>query len=144
MSLLKLNAGAGVILAVLAMLAATSKIALADTTTLICHMNDNPYWYEEGPSSIELNEAQSTVVVHYAAYHGKRSGYTGPSADTRGPFHATFSADTITWQESNGENGYTNFTINRLTGFFGGKLFYNGKSGGDTNSYTCHAAQKQF
>lgn len=131
-------------LIVLAMLVAGSKSAWADTTTLICHMNDNPYWYEEGPTSIELNETQSTVVVHYAPYHGKRSGYTGPSAETTGPFQATFSADTITWQEKNGESGYTDFTINRVTGFFGGKLFYDGKSGGDTNSYTCQAARRQF
>jgi hypothetical protein len=140
MSFIKSSGGIWVTFIALAMLAAGSKIALADTTTLICHMNNNPYWYEEGPTSIELNEAQSIVVVNYAAYHGKRSGYTGPPAVTRGPFQATFSADIITWQDGNGK-----FTINRLTGVFSGKVFFpDGRDGDDTLSYTSHAAQKQF
>jgi hypothetical protein len=144
MSFLKFNSGAYVILIALAMLAAGSKIALADTTNLICHMNDNKFWVEEGPTTIELNEAQSSVVINYAPYHGKTPRYTGPSAVTKGPFQATFGAHTITWQEKNGENGYVNYTINRVTGFFVGHLFYDGKDGGYTNSYTCHAGQKQF
>ena len=139
MSLLKLHSGTCVTLAVSAMLLVSSKIALADTTTLICHMNDNPYWYEEGPTSIELNEAQSTIVVHYAAYHGNAAVIRPASCNER-TVSATFSADIITWQDGNGK-----FTINRLTGVFSGKVFFpDGRDGGDTLCYTCHTAQKKF
>ena len=43
MSFLKLNDSACVTLVALAMLVASSKIALADTTNLICQMNDNKF-----------------------------------------------------------------------------------------------------
>jgi hypothetical protein len=151
MSFLKLSGGKCVTFVVLAMLAASSKIALADTTKLICHMNDNIYWVEEGPTTIELNEAQGTVVaINYSAYHRApqspfahiRQGYVN-DARTTGPFSATFTADTITWHDVNREM-YTNFSIDRTTGVFVGHTFVNGKFNGDTLSYTCHAGQKQF
>ena len=154
MSFLKLNGCACRTFAILTMLVASPEIALADTTKLICHMNDNIYWVEEGPTTIELNEAQGTVVaINYSAYHRApqsphaniRQGYV-TDARTTGPFSATFTADTITWQDVNPRYPtiYGNFSIDRTTGVFVGHLFADGRSNGDSLSYTCHAAQKQF
>ena len=154
MTFIQSRGGKCVTLVALAMLVATSKIALADTTKLICHMNDNIYWVEEGPTTIELNEAQGTVVaINYSAYHRApqspyaniRQGYV-TDARTTGPFSATFTADTITWQDVNPRYPtiYGNFSIDRTTGVFVGHLFVDGKPNGDTLSYTCHAGQKQF
>ena len=112
-------------------------------------MNDNIYWVEEGPTTIALNETQGTVVaINYSAYHRApqspyaniRQGYV-TDARTTGPFSATFTADTITWQDVNPRYPtiYGNFSIDRTTGVFVGHLFADGKSNGDTLSYTCRA-----
>ena len=147
MSFLKLSGGICVTFAALAILAVSSKIALADTTTLICHMNDNKFWVEEGPTTIELNEAQGTVVtINYSKQHGAPgSGIGGGSVGGRstGPFPATFSDNAITWQST--EAGVTGTcTINRLTGIYACKTLMNGQFYDNAASYTCNAAQKKF
>ena len=143
MSFLKLNGGTCVTLVVLAMLMASSKIALADTTNLICQMNDNKFWVAEGPATIALNEAQGAVVLNFPKVHGAPgSGITGGSVGggSFGPYKATFSADTITYSDTQG----TTCTINRLTGVYSCGAFLNGKFYNSAISYTCNAAQKKF
>jgi hypothetical protein len=147
MIFIRSRGGACMTLAALAMLLASSKIALADTTKLICHMNDNKFWVEEGPTTIELNEAQSTIVaINFSKVHGAPgSGIGGGSVGGRsiGPFPATFTADTITFSIQDASSS-TNCTINRLTGVYSCKVSVNGNSYDQGTSWTCHAAQKQF
>jgi len=145
-----------VTLAVLAMLVAPPKIALADTTTLICHM-DKGLEVELGPTTIELNEARGTVVVNFGARHSANPDIPPTvgiwPAHSEEPHQATFSADTITWQvtypvpnipgvtwSSPPSPTTYNYTINRRTGVF--NAIVNGQV--DAHSYTCQAAQKQF
>ena len=137
MTFLKLNGGTCVTLVVLAMLAASPKIALADTTSLVCHMAmDNPNYVEDDSTTIELNEAQSTVTVHFGKAH-----YSNPygeyKAYTIGQLSAKFDTNTISFSAKNGLfGGNSNYVINRLTG----SLYDN-----TTNwKWKCRAAQKQF
>jgi hypothetical protein len=110
-------------------------------------MNDNKFWVEEGPTTIQLNEAQSTVVaINYSKVHGAPGsgiccGSTGGLS--YGPFPATFSADTITWQSA--ESGIeSKCAINRLTGIFACQTLLNGRWADNAANYTCNAAQKRF
>ena len=147
MIFIRSRGGACVTLIALAMLAASSQVVRADTTTLISHMNDNKFWVEEGPTTIQLNEAQSTVVaINYSKVHGAPGsgiccGSTGGLS--YGPFPATFSADTITWQSA--ESGIeSKCAINRLTGIFACQTLLNGRWADNAANYTCNAAQKRF
>jgi hypothetical protein len=147
MIFIRSRGGACVTLIALSMLAASSQVVRADTTTLICHMNDNKFWVEEGPTTIQLNEAQSTVVaINYSKVHGAPGsgiccGSTGGLS--YGPFPATFSADTITWQSA--ESGIeSKCAINRLTGIFACQTLLNGRWADNAANYTCNAAQKRF
>ena len=101
--------------------------ALADTTTLICHV-DNPGLFglfeDEPTTTIELNEAQGSVVVHLAAYHfttppdgltGGTDGRGGGAPRLVGPRPAIFGNDTITFSDPLLPGDYI---INRLTGAF--------------------------
>ena len=117
--------------------------ALADTTTLICHI-DNPGLFglfeDEPTTTIELNEAQGSVVVHLAAYHftnppdgltGGTDGRGGGKARSIGPRPAIFGNDTITFSDGDGD-----YIINRLTGAF---AYPHGMKWG-----TCQPGKKQF
>jgi hypothetical protein len=144
MKFIQSRGGKCVTLVALAMLVATSKIALADTTTLICHMNDPMGFYVEfGPSTIELNKAQSTVTVHFSATRFSSSGNPNPAftpANLLGPLQATFSADTITFKDQWGRT----YILNRLTGVLSTQILLNGVMQTLAQTYNCHAAQKQF
>jgi len=84
----------------------------AEATTLICHLNTNlsPF-VEDQPTTVELNETQSTVIVHIGAGHHSDPYWSSPSS-TIGPMQATFTADTISFPSTAGDS----FTIDRLTG----------------------------
>jgi hypothetical protein len=133
MSFIKSSGGIWVTLIALAMLAAGSKIALADTTNLVCYVDVHNV-EQDDPTNIELNEAQSTVTVHFGKAHYKNP-YLEYKAYTIGPLPAKFETNTITFSHQNG-TFYSNYVINRLTG----SLFDN-----TTNwKWNCQAAQKKF
>ncbi len=120
----------------LALLLASSQVAVADTTKLICSLGNSPN-AEDGPTTIELNEAQGSVVIHFAGYHVRpESGLQGGGPPrTIGPLSATFSDDTITFFNPQYPQ-QDQFKINRLTGEL-------------TNTFTnwkwaCEKGQKKF
>ena len=112
---------------------AVSSAALADTTTLVCDVppSDRVIFY--GVPTIDLNEVQGTVTIHYPSWRSSRGGSTFEEK-TLGPIPANFGAETITIPpvEVPGFSLTKTETINRVTGFF------------SLNQWTCHAARKQF
>ena len=115
-----------------------SAAAEAGTTTLICTSSDETN-VEDEATTIQLNEAQSTVIAHYASFH-LRPGtdmIQGPThPQVVGPLPAVFGADTITFTYT--MEGYAfDGTINRLTGAFS-------LNAGAINKWTCQPGQKQF
>ncbi len=118
----------------MAALLATSTAAIADPTTLICIADAANVWKDDEPSTIELNEAQSSIAVHFAA----QTGILGPqyrvSAHASGPIRATFGADTISFSDQ----GF-DYTLNRLTGSLLRLV------GSDVAlRWTCQPGKKQF
>jgi hypothetical protein len=96
----------------LTVLLAASTAALADTTKLVCHLGEQLY-KEDGPTIIELNEAQSSVVVHFGGSQmANPPGVLPPR--TIGPVPAVFGTDAITIPEPSYPEG--SFVLNRLTG----------------------------
>jgi hypothetical protein len=152
MSVLKLKGGARAALVALALLAASSLMARAEKVTLICHPKFGNVIYEDEPTTIVLNEAESTVVVNFSAAHLKNpDGITGGvdghgginSQASIGPLPAVFSNDTITFSNSNGR-AYVGFgVINRLTGAFVFK--YNDHDPVTVwQMWNCEAGKRQF
>ena len=137
MLFLKLNGGVGAVVAFFALLMVTQP-AMAQTTTLICNLDPAQAFTEAEPSTIELNEAKSSIAVHYSAETvlGSLSGGRIPAYST-GPLAATFSADTISFSVPHySDANYTmSYTINRLTGS------WVSSSG---LKRTCRAGKKQF
>jgi hypothetical protein len=108
--------------------------ALADTTTLLCHVRQDGFYSDDEPTIVELNQAQGTVVVHFSAEHNVAPGVTGGEdgqggflAYSMGPMPAVFGANAITFS--------TGSTINRLTGDF---VANNGQK------FTCKPGKPQF
>jgi hypothetical protein len=144
MPLTKLDHGTWTLLLCVFALLAASQPAHADTTILVCRLDTNieRMFVDEGPTTIELNEAGSTVTVHFAAKHPAPNsgilsgGYT--AAYTVGPLHATFGPDTVTFQS---EDGSLIFTINRVTGQL------NARQPGDLppgEQWNCQVGKRQF
>ena len=90
-----------------AILVMASQTALADTTTLIC---DTGLPLDMGPTTIELNAAQSKVTLHLPAL--KNSSIP---ARTSGPLLARFGRDEINFSRTDGGVRHT-YVLNRLTG----------------------------
>ena len=134
MSFLKLNGGAGMVLVALVLLAASSEAARAEATTLVCNLE--PFEIKEDePTTIELNEAQSSVIVHFSATHWSEPGPGHGPAKSLGPLPAKFDTDTITFHDPSSEKD-GDYIINRLTGNFHWVH--------PNWNWTCHAAKKQF
>lgn len=116
-------------------LVAASDIARADTVTLVCRI-DSSVVVETQPTTVELNEAQSAVVVNFAP-----NRYTvGPgelhAAWGFGPVQATFSDNVIAFSGGNVPSNVRHYEINRTTGVFLDK---------DINwHWTCAPGKKQF
>jgi hypothetical protein len=104
MSFLKLNGGACVMLAALAMLLASYQIAMADTTTLVCH-DSTP-----NPTTLDLDEAKGLVTIH-------RSDWPGHPGPTEVFPQAKFTQNEITFERDILSEHQT-YRINRLTGDF--------------------------
>jgi len=125
-------------------LGAASQNVVADTTTLICQVAV-PNVIEDGATTIELNEAQSTVVVHFSANHyiNMPTSEEHPSRSI-GPFPAQFSNDTITFSDPNPNDYFRVFSISRITGAFVMADVQSNLNGIQNWRWTCHAGQKQF
>ena len=118
-----------------AILVMASQTAIADTTTLIC---DTGLPLDMGPTTIELNAAQSTITLHLPAL--KNSSIP---ARTRGPLRATFSRDEIDFSRTEGGVRHT-YVINRLTAVVQDTAVNLGGGPGFSESWTCHVGKKQF
>jgi hypothetical protein len=106
--------------------------ALAGPTTLVCHMGEQLY-KEDGPTIIELNEAQSSVVVHFS---GSQMAYPKGVVPPRtiGPLSAVFGTDEITFPEPSSPS--QSYVLNRLTGDLFQKI--------SNWKWTCQAGNRQF
>ena len=118
-----------------AILIMASQTAFADTTTLIC---DTGLPLDMGPTTIDLNAAQSTVTLHFPAL--KNSSIP---ARTSGPLRATFSRDEIDFSRTEG-NVRHSYIINRLTAIVQDTAVNLGGGPGFSESWTCHVGKKQF
>ena len=119
----------------LAVLTMASTAATAQTTTLICNLIAPNVFTEDEPTTIELNEAQSSVAVHFSESTLSLNGGRYPEFSI-GPLQATFAADTISFSDP---PNALNYTLNRLTGRFT-RLF----KGEFAQGWTCQAGKKQF
>src|SRR5450759_4111406 len=90
-------------------LVSSSPMATANATNLICQQRPSDGWNDDEPMLVELNEAQSSFVIHFPP-HSYRDQHL--PANTQGPIPAKFSKDTITFSVG----GSTNYVLNRLTG----------------------------
>lgn len=116
-----------------ALVVGSSQVAIAETTTLICDVPHSDRVITDGVPTIDLNEAQGTITIHYAAWRSVNGGSPFP-ATTLGPIPAEFGPDIITIPpvERPGWSIEQPVTLNRVTGFW------------SMNNWTCHAAKKQF
>jgi len=135
MSSPKVLNGMCVVLGALAVTVMHPRVTLAGTTTLICHVIGTML-VEDGSTTIELNEAQSSVVVHFAASHCTAAcgpPRPGEPASSLGPLPAKFGANTISFSNPNGPVTYV---IDRLTGVFVANYI--------NVSWTCDVGKKKF
>jgi hypothetical protein len=128
----------------LVLFATASPPALADTTTLICHM-DMDFFIEDDVTTIELDQAASTVVIHWGGYHS-RDNVVRDLPHTNGPYHTEYGKDTITFHNNYiTEDGYASYSINRLTGTFLEQILSDTLTPqGAPYKWNCHVAKPQF
>jgi hypothetical protein len=94
-----------------AILMTASQMAMAATTTLSCRSNNNG---SLGPDLFELNEAKSSITIKFSPARGNAG--TATPARTEGPYHATFTPNTITVSGDNGYGLLRTYIINRIAG----------------------------
>jgi hypothetical protein len=123
----------------MAILAMASEAAMAQTTTLICNLDPSLGFAEDEPTTIELNEAQNSVVVHFSQQHNPRTGERLGGSHSIGPLPASFGTDVISFTDPT-QVYFHNYTINRLTGKFVGSVVNDAGS----MIWTCQAGKKQF
>ena len=113
------------------LMAATA--ARADTATVVCHV-DSGQVVEETPTTVDLNESQNSVTMHFGQTHWDprtgMSGSTPSSGEDWGPITARFDANTITWGDK------SVYTLNRVTGVLTESVYQ--------QVWNCQKAQKQF
>jgi hypothetical protein len=142
MSYSKLNGGACVLFVALAMLIASSQLAMADTKTLVCQ------WTPELQFTIDLNEVQGIVTINYPASTASGSTYVSP-AHTVGPMAATFDSKAVTF-DSKDPSFFEHYTIDRVTGLF--SMYSSANAPWDQaapqdrfiRQYNCHVSNAQF
>lgn len=138
-----MNGGVSVMFLALAVLVASSQVAMADTTKLVCNLDSPAPFAEDQPTTIDLTEAQSSVVVHFGPTHATNPGITGGFEGrggngpfSNGPLPAVFSTDTITFAYPIPNTTYViDYVINRLTGVF---------TSSQGAKWTCRAGKTQF
>jgi hypothetical protein len=91
--------------------------------------------------TIELNEAQNSVVVHRPAFKGN-SGNQYPG-DSFGPLPAKFGTDkiTFTWRT---DSAVSDYVINRVTGAVSGKFTLLTNQDTSYFTWTCQVGKRQF
>lgn len=118
--------------------------AFAAPVLLVCRMNSDMPFTEDEPTTMELDEAQGTVTVHFAAtarkdMTGITGGYEGRGGDrphVMGPLNAAYSAEAITFVYPNNGGNPMNYSLNRVTGAF--------VSEADSLRWACQPGKKQF
>ena len=100
-----------------------SRIAMADTTKLICQQRPGGGWHDEQPMIVELNEAQKTVITHIPPRRLNEFRVQG----TTQTLPANFGKDKIIYGN--------NVVLNRLTGDL---------SDGNGYYWTCQVGKPQF
>src|SRR5690349_10948805 len=95
----------------LAILVAASQAAMAQTTTLVCQRAAPSPYVDDGTTTVDLNEAQNSVTLHFSAYHLIQPATSLP-ARLVGPEPAVFGADTITFSDP--MPGFGSYVLNRL------------------------------
>jgi hypothetical protein len=128
----------------MAVLVAACQTALADPTSLICDTTEPQY---AGPATVDLNEAKSTVTIHFP---GSKPAppLPGPPAYTVGPSPATFSPTTITFTQPSSGGGTTvstTYVTNRLTATVEETGVTNDPYRPTfNNTWSCHVGTAQF
>ena len=136
MALLKLNGIARVVLVALTLLAGSSQVARADTTTLVC-----TGWRAATPTTMDLDEAKSLVTIHEGDTQIP-GGSTVPGR-TLGPFAAKFDEKTITFDtQDDGRN--STYAISRVTGTGSVNGTYADGSTMGQFDFSCHPGKNQF
>jgi len=128
-------------IAALGILLTANTAAMADPVTLICNMVDTGRgtYQEDEPTTVELNEQQNSVTVHFGREHlAVGASNHVLTAWTQGPVIATFTDNAISFSLVQFGKPASSL-INRLTG-----TFVITQDQHDVGSWTCHAAQKQF
>ena len=94
--------------------------AAAGTTTLICRLTQPTQVTEQQPTTIDLDDVQNTVMIHYGPTYTDEGGPHSMPASDLGPLPATFTANAITFSDHRGGT----YTINRLTGIFSNSYYF--------------------
>ena len=121
-----------------ALVLTASRAAIADPARLICDWDGGDAIVQDEPTIIELNQAQSSVSVHFSAYTipALRSHVAAVSI---GPLLALFGNDMVTFRNdglNRHEMTYGAFSLNRITG-----AFIQIRS---NYRWTCHSGQEHF
>ena len=118
----------------------TAAAARAETVTLVCHLDSNADWAEDGPTIIKLDETNSSVEVQFAAEHMTDPQVSGGQMSTSalGPVQAKFGNDTITFSPVGSTLPGMYYSLDRTTAIFAQKNVP------WTKTWTCSKAQKQF
>jgi hypothetical protein len=127
---------AAVFFALLVPMQAHGKDKSDDTITLVCSTN---YSRAATPATIDLNEAEAVVTVHY--YSIDAGGGRILPARTSGPLAARFTKNTITFVDRL-ESRRWDFMINRLTGIIDVIETQEGQK--FPFVWTCHVGKAQF
>ena len=95
---------------------------------------------QDDPTIVDLDKAQATATVHFASFRLQGSIGGPVSARTVGPMHATFSDETVTFENpdpnSAPNGGHDEYVLNRLTGAFRGLW--------GEDEFSCQVATNQF
>ncbi len=118
-------------LIVLAVLLASSQMAWAAPTTLIC---DTSAGNAVGPGTIDLDETGGSITIYYPPSRNYGGNPDPMPAGLLGTFPAKFEPGTISFVWSKGPGVSESVTINRQTGVF----VMNGVT------WTCHLGKAQF
>jgi hypothetical protein len=108
------------------------------TITLVCSTGMS---FKASPTTIDLNEAERVVTIHYGAINNAGGSPRILYPKSSGPLKARFTRNTITFVV-NEANRHTDYTINRLTGIIDVIVFQAGQQ--FPFEWTCHVGKAQF
>lgn len=104
--------------------------AAAETTTLICKLTQPAQVTEQVPTTIDLDDVQHSVMIHYGPNYTDAGGPHSVPAREVGPMPAAFTTNAITFSDAAGS-----YTINRLTGIFSNPYYF---------QWTCEPGKAKF